>query len=141
MQADFRRIGIDMKIQMWDATIGWGKLATQEFDAFMMSYPYVSASDALNLYFQSANTPTPNRMNWKDAQTDTWLQQARTSVDPGARQAALADVQERLTENSVWIPLVREQLWLASSKRTIGARAHGIYGVGLYKGLDISLAK
>jgi peptide/nickel transport system substrate-binding protein len=141
MQADLRRIGVEMKIQLWDATIGWGKLATQDFDAFMMSYPYVSAGDALNLYFNSANTPTPNRMNWKDADTDKWLLESRTAVDPDVRKVALANVQEQLTEASVWIPLVREQLWLASSKRTIGARAHGLYGIGIYKGLDISLAK
>jgi peptide/nickel transport system substrate-binding protein len=141
IQADLRRVGIEMKVQLWDATIGWGKLATQDFDAFMMSYPYVSAGDALNLYFNSANTPTPNRMNWKDADTDKWLLESRTAVDPDVRKVALANVQEQLTEASVWIPLVREQLWLASSKRTIGARAHGLYGIGIYKGLDISLAK
>jgi peptide/nickel transport system substrate-binding protein len=141
IQADLRRVGIEMKISLFDATIAWGKLATQEFDAFVMSYPYVSASDALNLYFISANTPTPNRMNWKDAQTDAWLAEARMATDPVVRAKALADVQERLTDNSVWIPLVREQLWVASSARTQGARAHGIYGVGIYKGLDISLTK
>ncbi len=141
IQADMRRIGVEAKIQMFDATIAWSKLATQEFDSFVMSYPYVSASDALNLYFQSANTPTPNRMNWKDPATDAWLTEARTSTDPATRAKALADVQERLTENNVWIPLVREQLWLASSARTQGARAHGIYGVGLYKGLDITLTR
>lgn len=141
MQADLRRVGIEMKIQLWDATVGWGKLATQDFDAFVMSYPYVSAGDALNLYFNSANTPTPNRMNWKNADTDKWLLEARTALDPTVRKTALANVQEQLTGANVWIPLVREQLWLASSKRTIGARAHGLYGIGIYKGLDISLAK
>jgi peptide/nickel transport system substrate-binding protein len=141
IQADLKRVGIEMKIQLWDATVAWGKLATQEFGAFVMSYPYVSAGDALNLYFPSTNTPTPNRMNWKNEQTDAWLTQARTALDPEVRRDALAHVQEQVTEADVWIPLSREQLWLASSKRVQGARAHGIYGVGIYKGLDISLTK
>jgi peptide/nickel transport system substrate-binding protein len=141
MQADLRRVGIEMKIQLWDATIGWGKLATQDFDAFVMSYPYVSAGDALNLYFQSTGTPTPNRMNWKDGDTDKWLLESRSSTDPVARAQALANVQEKITENNVWIPLVREQLWVASSARTQGVRAHGLYGIGIYKGLDITLTK
>ncbi len=141
MQADLRRVGVELKLQLFDATIAWGKLATQDFGAFLMSYPYVSASDALNLYFPSTNRPTPNRMNWNDARTDEWLTQARTSLDAKQREEALASVQRQLTEASVWIPLVREQLWLASSKRTQGARAHGIYGVGLYKGLDITVGK
>lgn len=141
IQADLKRVGVELKVQLFDATIAWGKLATQEFGAFVMSYPYVSASDALSLYFSSANTPTPNRMNWKDAETDRWLLEGKTSLDPAVRQAALANVQRRVTENSVWVPLVREQLWLASAKRVQGARAHGIYGVGIYKGLDITVGK
>ncbi len=141
VQADLKRIGVEAKLQLWDATIAWGKLATQDFDMFGMSYPYVSASDALSLYFPSANVPTPNRMNWKDADTDRWLTAARTSLDAAAKRAVLAQVQQQLTKANVWIPLVREQLWLASAKRVHGARAHGLYGVGLYKGLDITLDK
>ena len=141
VQADLRRVGIEMRVQLWDSTVAWGKLATQEFGAFVMSYPYVSAGDALSLYFNSANAPAPNRMNWKDPQTDLWLDEARTSLDPAQRAGALANVQRRVTEASVWVPLAREQLWLASSARVEGARAHGIYGVGLYNGLDIRLAK
>ena len=141
IQADLKRVGIEMKIQLWNATVAWGKLATQEFDAFVMSYPYVSAGDALNLYFNSSNTPTPNRMNWKDKETDEWLLQARTALDPKVRSEALANVQQRITQANVWIPLVREQLWLASARRVQGARAHGIYGVGLFKGLDITVGK
>ncbi|MCS6920656.1 MAG: ABC transporter substrate-binding protein, partial [Elioraea sp.] len=73
MQADLRRVGIEMRIQLFDATVAWGRLATQEFDAFMMSYPYVSATDAMALYFRSAAAPTPKRLNWKDPQTDAWI--------------------------------------------------------------------
>ena len=141
IQADLHRVGIEMKVQLFDATIAWGKLATQDFDSFVMSYPYVSAGDALNLYFLSSNTPTPNRMNWKNQQTDQWLTEARAATDPAVAAHDLAQVQEQLTRANVWIPLVREQLWLASAKRVSGARAYGLYGVGLYKGLDISLGK
>ena len=139
IQADLKRIGVEMKVQMWDATVAWGKLATQEFGAFIMSYPYVSASEALNLYFNSTSTPTPNRMNWKNPETDAWLKEARTATDDGAKRAALDHVQEQLTEADVWIPLVREQLWVTSGRRAHGVRAHGIYGIGIYKGLDITL--
>lgn len=141
IQADLKRTGVEMRVQMWDATVAWGKLATQEFGAFIMSYPYVSASEALNLYFPSTSAPTPNRMNWKNEQTDAWLKQARTATDDEVKHDALAHVQQQLTEASVWIPLVREQLWVASSRRAHGVRAHGIYGMGIYKGLDITLSQ
>ncbi len=141
IQADLRRVGIDMRVQLWDATVGWGRLATQEFDAFVMSYPYISATDGFALYFDSRNRPTPNRMNWADPRTDQLLNQAKTAVDPAARANAIAEAQRVIAENNVWLPIAREHLWVASSQRVEGARAHGIYGVGLYKGLDIRLTR
>jgi peptide/nickel transport system substrate-binding protein len=141
MQADLRRVGVEMRVQLWDATVGWGRLATQEFDAFVMSYPYVSATDAFSLYFDSANRPTPNRMNWNDPRTDALLREARTAVAEADRLAAIAQAQRQIAEANVWVPLARESLWLASSQRVEGARAHGLYGVALYKGLDIRLTR
>ena len=41
VQGDLRKVGIDLQIQLFDSTVAWGKLATQEFDAFGMSFPYV----------------------------------------------------------------------------------------------------
>jgi ABC-type transport system substrate-binding protein len=141
VQADLRRIGIDMHVQLWDATVAWGKLATQEFDAFVMSYPYLSATDALSLYFPSANRPTPNRMNWVDSETDQWIQGARTAVEAATRAKLIGDVQERITQSNVWVPLVRQQLWVVSAQRVEGVRPHGVYGSALYKGLDIRLTR
>ncbi|HEY8611729.1 MAG TPA: ABC transporter substrate-binding protein [Roseomonas sp.] len=141
MQADLRRVGIEMRVQLWDATVGWGKLATQEFDAFVMSYPYISATDGFALYFDSANKPTPNRMNWTDAETDRLLHVAKTGLTEQERARAIGEAQRRIAQANVWLPLAREQLWIASSQRTEGVRPHGIYGVGLYKGLDIRLTR
>jgi peptide/nickel transport system substrate-binding protein len=141
MQADLRKVGIDMKIQLWDATVAWGKLATQEFDAFYMAYPYVTATEALNLYFASRQVPTPNRMNWKDPKTDELLKTAATAVDADKRKEAIAAVQTQLTEANVWVPLASQPLWVVAGDRLEGVRAHGIYGAGLYKGLDIKLKR
>lgn len=89
-------IGVDLQLQLFDATVAWGKLATQEFDAFGMSFPYVSAGDALNLYFRSANAPTPNRMNWKDAETDKLLETGSTALDDKTRAVSYAAVQQKV---------------------------------------------
>ncbi|SFU50193.1 peptide/nickel transport system substrate-binding protein [Methylobacterium sp. 174MFSha1.1] len=141
MQADLRKVGIEMRIQLWDATVAWGKLATQEFDAFMLSYPYGTATEALNLYFKSTQAPTPNRMNWKDEKTDQLIDAAATATDPAKRKEANAETQRLLTAANVWIPLVTRQLWVVSGDRVEGVRPHGLYGAGLYKGLDLSLKR
>jgi peptide/nickel transport system substrate-binding protein len=59
IQADLRRVGIEMRVQLWDATVGWGRLATQEFDAFVMSYPYISATDGSRCTSTAATARPP----------------------------------------------------------------------------------
>ncbi|MFC7555385.1 ABC transporter substrate-binding protein [Pseudoroseomonas wenyumeiae] len=120
IQADLRRIGIEMRVQLWDATVAWGKLATQEFDAFIMSYPYASATDALGLYFPSASRPTPNRMNWNDAETDRLINAARAATAPEDRAKAIGEAQVLLSEQNPWLPLIRQPLWLMSGQRVEG---------------------
>jgi peptide/nickel transport system substrate-binding protein len=139
VQGDLRKVGIDLQIQLFDSTVAWGKLATQEFDAFGMSFPYVSAGDALNLYFRSANTPTPNRMNWKDKETDELLDKGMTATDEATRSAAYQAVQEKVHNAAVWIPLYHEPLFVVAGQKLKPIKAHGIYGCGLYKGLGIAL--
>ena len=95
VQGDLRKVGVDMRVQLFDATVAWGKLATQEFDMFGMSFPYVTAGEALNLYFRSQNTPTPNRMNWKNEDTDKALVRASTAVDDATRSSGFAEVIRR----------------------------------------------
>ena len=138
VQGDLRKIGVDLQIQLFDSTVAWGKLATQEFDAFGMSFPYVSAGDALNLYFRSANTPTPNRMNWKDKETDELLDKGMTATDDKTRTAAYQAVQEKVHDAAVWIPLFHEPLFLVTGAKLKPIKAHGNYGCGLYKGLGIA---
>ena len=141
IQGDLRKIGIDLQVQLFDATIAWGKLGTQEFDAFGMSFPYFSAGDAMNLYFRSSNTPTPNRMNWKDAETDRLLDEGRAALSDDVRSNAYGAVQKRVMEESVWLPLVHEPMHVAATNRLEGVKAHGIYGVGLYKALDLGFKR
>jgi len=137
VQGDLRKIGVDLKVQLFDPTAAWGKMATQEFDLFGMSYPYISAGDALNLYFRSANIPTPNRMNYKDAWTDQLLDKGMTALSDEDRAAAYGEVLEQVHKAAVWIPLYHEPMKIAMSARLAPIKAHNNYGCGLYKGLDI----
>src|SRR5690606_24986555 len=131
------KVGIGMQIQAFDATVFWGKVATQEFDAFGMSYPYISAGDALNLYFLSQNMPTPNRMNWDDPETDEWLAEGRHATDDATRAAAYAKVLNKVHDAAVWLPLYHEPMTIVQSKELETIVPHNIYGAGLYKGLDL----
>jgi peptide/nickel transport system substrate-binding protein len=141
IQQQLRRVGIEMRIQLYDATVAWGRMATQEFDALFLSYPYFSAGDALNLYWHSRARPAPNRMNWNNPQTDAWLVEAQTATDPAVRARALANVQRQLAEEAPWLTTARENLYVAASNRVTGVRAHGLYGIGVYKALDLRVVR
>lgn len=138
VQADLRKIGVDLQIQPFDATVAWGKLATQEFDMFGMSFPYVSSGDALNLYFRSSNMPTPNRMNWNDPETDELLAVGLTATDDETRANAYGKVLNKVQDSAVWIPLYHEPMTIAQSTELKTVVPHNLYGCGLYKGLGIA---
>lgn len=137
VQAELLKVGIALEIQVFDSTVFWGKVSTQEFDAFGMSYPYISAGDALNLYFLSQNIPTPNRMNWDDAETDQLLAEGRHATDDAARAEAYGKVLKKVHDAAVWLPLYHEAMHIVQSADLEPVVPHNNYGAGLYKGLDI----
>jgi len=139
VQGDFRKVGAELRVQLFDATAVWAKLATQEFDSFTMSFGYMSTNEALNSYFLSASIPTPNRMNWNDPQTDAWLAAADQALSAAEAEAIAAQALSKLSQAAVWIPLYHDALHLVTGTRLKPMRAHGLYGSGTYKGLDIAL--
>ena len=141
VQGYLRKVGVDMQIQAFDSTVAWGKFSTQEFDIMSMSYPCFSVGDALNLYFPSKNMPTPNRSNWNDPWTDKMLAKGQSTMDPKERYAIYSQVQRKVHEACVWLPLYHAKMQVASAKRVGGVKTHGIYGCGLYKGIDLEIVK
>ncbi|OZI37422.1 peptide ABC transporter substrate-binding protein [Bordetella genomosp. 10] len=139
VQGDMKKVGAELRVQLFDSTAAWGKLATQEFDEFSMSFGYMSTGEALNSYFLSSSIPVPNRMNWRDADTDRWLAEGAASLDPAKADATLSQALTKLSEAAVWIPLYHDSLYLVAGQRLKPVRAHGIFGTGTYKGLDIEL--
>jgi peptide/nickel transport system substrate-binding protein len=137
VQGYWRKIGVDLQLQMWDGTIVFSKLAQQDYDIWSIAYPYASAGDAMMLYFNSNNVPTPNRMNWKDPETDKLLEEGAAALSDEKRFEAFAKVQKIVHENALWVPLVHEGVVLVANKRVKNLKAHNIYATNmLYKLLD-----
>jgi peptide/nickel transport system substrate-binding protein len=139
IQGYLRRIGIQWQLQPWDSTIAPLKMAEQDYDIWSVTVPYLSAGDLMNIYFDSGNIPTPNRMNWKDAETDEWLRQGRAALTPADRAKYYELVQRKVTEESLWMPVLNINMHEVTNKKIKGARPHMIYQNTFYKGLDVSL--
>jgi peptide/nickel transport system substrate-binding protein len=138
IQGFLRKIGVDWRIQAWDSTIAPLKMAGQDYELWSVTVPYMTAGDLMSLYFDSRNIPTPNRMNWNDNDTDRWLRQGNTALTPEDRALNFGRVQERVTKEHLWIPVLNVDMYMTTNKRLKNARPHMLYQNVFYKGLDLS---
>jgi len=138
IQGYLRKIGVDWKLNPWDSTIAPLKMAEQDYEIWSVTVPYLSAGDLMNLYFDSKNIPTPNRMNWKDAQTDEWLARGKAALSAEERAKYYDLVQDRVMNEHLWMPVLNINLHVVAQKKLKGARPHMIYQNTFYKGLDMA---
>ena len=138
IQGYMRKVGVHWQLQPWDSTIASVKMAEQDYEIWSVTVPYLSAGDLMNIYFDSANIPTPNRMNWKDAETDDWLKQGRAALTPEERARFYAMVQQKVMNEHLWMPVLNINMHEVTNKKLKGMRPHMIYQNTFYKGLDAS---
>ena len=128
----------DWRLQPWDGTIALVKMAEQDYEIWSVTVPYLSAGDLMNIYFDSRNIPTPNRMNWKDPETDEWLRLGRSALTAAERAQYYALVQQKAMQEHLWMPILNINMHQVTNKKIKGARPHMIYQNTFYKGLDAS---
>jgi peptide/nickel transport system substrate-binding protein len=139
IQGDLRKVGIDLKVELFDSTAIWAKLREESYDLFQMDYPYLNAGDALNLYFSSASIPSPNRMMWNDPETDRLLEAGNTATTDAARSAAFMALGKHLHEAVLWKPLLLETPTVAFGPRLAPFSPAGISGAAFGTGLSLAL--
>jgi peptide/nickel transport system substrate-binding protein len=138
IQGYMRQIGIDWKVQGFDSTIAFSKMSEQDYEIWTVTFPYMSAGDLLNFYFDSRNIPAPNRMNWNDPQTDEYLKKGKAALSEADRAKYYALAQQRVTEEHLWMPVMNIDMYVTSLKKLKGVRPHMLYQNTFYKGLDYS---
>ncbi len=138
IQGYMRQIGIDWKVQGFDSTIAFSKMSEQDYEIWTVTFPYMSAGDLLNFYFDSKNIPAPNRMNWNDPQTDEYLKKGKAALSEADRAKYYALAQQRVTEEHLWMPVMNIDMYVTSLKKLKGVRPHMLYQNTFYKGLDYS---
>ena len=136
VQADLKRVGIDIELQLLESSALFPALAKGEHDFYFMNIPYNSA-DVLYGYFHSEARPAPNRHAWADPETDRLFAIWRTSLDENEALAAIKEVQKIIIENAVWVPMYYPKSLVAVNTRTVrGFKPHPEYDNGSYKLLD-----
>jgi len=138
IQGQMRKIGVDWRITALDSTIMPAKLSGQDFDLWTVTVPYLSAGELMNFYFDSAQIPVPNRMNYKNPKVDDLIRQGRIALTDADRAKAYGQVQEIVMNEHLWIPVMNVKMYQTSNKKLKGARAHMLFQYTHYKGLDLS---
>lgn len=138
IQGYMRKIGVDWQITPLDSTIMPSRLSSQDFDLWTVTVPYLSAGELMNFYFDSAQMPVPNRMNWKDAKTDELIRAGRIATNDADRAKANQAVQELVMNEHLWIPVMNVKMYQTSNKKVKNHRAHMLFQYTFYKGLDAS---
>jgi peptide/nickel transport system substrate-binding protein len=138
IQGFMRKIGVDWKIVGYDSTIAPAEMSKQDYELWTVTFPYMSAGDLLNFYFDSKNMPAPNRMNWNDPQTDDYLRKGKAALTDADRAKYYALAQQRVTEEHLWMPVMNVGMYTTSNKKLKGVRPHMLYQNTFYKGLDYS---
>jgi peptide/nickel transport system substrate-binding protein len=139
IQGYLRKIGVDWKLQPFDSTIAPAKMAEQDYEIWTVAVPYLSAGELMNLYFDSKNIPTPNRSNWKDAETDDWLRLGRGALTAADRAKNYELVQKKVMDEHLFMPVVNVNMYMVTNRRLKDPRPHMLYQNTFYKGLDFSM--
>jgi peptide/nickel transport system substrate-binding protein len=138
IQGYMRKIGVDWRIVGFDSTIAPAEMGKQDYELWTVTFPYMSAGDLLNFYFDSRNMPAPNRMNWNDKETDDLLAKGKASLNDADRAKYYGLAQQRVTEEHLWMPVMNIAMYTTSLKKLKGVRPHMLYQNTFYKGLDYS---
>ena len=99
-----RDAGIDAKMRSLERSTLLASTPEGEHDAILILYGYLDP-DIFYYFFHSSRLPTTNRCHFVDPEIDALLEEGRTTMDPDARFEVYKEVQTRLAQDGVWVPL------------------------------------
>lgn len=124
IQADLKKIGVQVQRPRQDVGTFVKQLFGGQDD--ISDYSWARADpDVLRLYFNSALPPSKGGANgtfYKDAELDSWTEQGLTTLDPAARAAVYARIQQR----AVGTLALSVPLYVGSALVGASAQVHGL---------------
>lgn len=119
IQGALRDVGVIATIEAMDTAAVLETRNAGNHDAALFWYSSADP-DALRVVFHSANIGAFNFARYSNPEVDMWLDAAASSADPEERKALYSQVQIKLLEDAVTIPLVDTIVYNAKSKSLQG---------------------
>jgi peptide/nickel transport system substrate-binding protein len=130
MQAEAKRVGIDLQVENITFSRQIDLATTNTYD--MLPLRWINADPSLlEIPFNSRNIPQPGRYRFNlsrfnDSALDALLADGGGEVDPQKRNGIYADVQKRIMDAAIWMPLynqVQTVAWRANRTGYVLSRA------------------
>lgn len=125
IQADLKKVGFDMPIEMLPLTRVTERRYAGKFQALAAGYWHTNTPDGLFVLYHSQSISTAkligqNAGRFRDDELDRVLSAARRSRDPVELQALYSKAQQRLVETVPAVPSVESQVLTAYGRQVQG---------------------
>lgn len=121
LQADFAPIGVELDIQLleWGAYLDY--VSGNDHKMFVLGWSNsYNPDDNMTPLFHSTSSSVTNRSHFKNAEIDTLIEAARSELDWAKREPMYKELQKKVMEQAVWIPIYQKQIVVGMNKNLEG---------------------
>jgi peptide/nickel transport system substrate-binding protein len=137
IEQQLAQIGVKVETVQYEQTAWFEAARSGDQVAYTIGVFYENA-DNLYFNFYSGQMPAPNRFSYNVPEVDAWLEDSRSNPDQAAVTQAYYNVQQRLIEDAVCVPLLHALGTVGVASDVQGLQVHP--SRWLYRMLDLSLA-
>jgi len=124
VQSQLKEIGVSMDIQAFEFGTLLEKLKKGEQQAHFMGYTYTTP-DIVDLWFHSKNIGTGLTLSQnKDPELDKLIGESQRTVDWDKRMAILTDIQKRIVDSALRVPIFTNDNYIALQPKVVDAKVH-----------------
>ncbi len=120
VQAQLRKVGIDMTIEQMEIAALLEFAITGEHDIILLGYNW-NEPDALYLFLSSDRLESSNQARYSNPEFDELVRQGQRTLDHEERMAIYYDAQKILIEDMPWVPL-----YMPITKTAVASRIQGV---------------
>lgn len=116
---DAAAVGIALEILPLELGTMIARLNAGDFDLASLQLPELTEPNVFRVFLHSASVPPngANRARVRDAEVDALLERASAVNDRELRRALYADVERRVRDAALWVPLFHEDQVAVTSER------------------------
>jgi ABC-type transport system substrate-binding protein len=119
VQGAWREVGVTVNIEPMERAAARENRVAGDYDLILLWFSFADP-DILRAIFHSSNIGAFNFARYTNPDVDKWLEDASASADPEERKTLYSQIQMKVLEEAITIPLADSITYNAKSKRLQG---------------------